>query len=95
MTAAAESTRARTRGIARVPSSIIEHARESPPSHVGAIPGLRNAASEAELFDAPAVVELVVAVRHDEVRDAGLDGLRQRADAAVIHEQRRARQQLR
>ena len=57
-----------------------------------AISLLRNTAPEAELLDPPAVVELVMSVRHREVRNAGLDPLRECADAAVIHERCSVRQ---
>ena len=58
----------------------------------GAIARLGNAAAKTELPDAPAIVELVVRARHDEVRDAGLDGLRERTDSPVIHHERSVRQ---
>jgi len=52
----------------------------------GAITSLRHASAETELLDAPRIVELIVAVGYNQVRNTRFDGLRQRADTSVIHE---------
>ena len=56
-------------------------------------PFRRQAASHAEPFDAGRVVALIEAHRHDHLRHAGRQRLRHRADAAVVHEHRRPREQ--
>ena len=57
----------------RLHPSIVVDAADGLRHRGGSIPRLRDAATEAESFDAPAVVELVEAVGDDEVRDAGFD----------------------
>ena len=81
--------RGRALAVARVAEQRAEIARHA----LGPILGGEYGARHAELANAPRVVELIVAVRHEQRRPAAAQRLRRRAGAALMDDGARARKE--